>query len=92
MPNFITEILELIGIPTAILEAVVLPLLAALAIWALRRFFQKPSRGGVAGRKISDAGAAFPSTPPSLERASSFEKSGSTVWHRSPSCPLHSLS
>lgn len=39
MPNFIVEFIERLGIPSAVVAAFVLPLLAAFLLWGLRQLF-----------------------------------------------------
>jgi len=39
MSNFVVEFFEKLGIPHALVDALVLPLLAALVIWVVRLFF-----------------------------------------------------
>lgn len=39
MPDFVTRFIEPLGMPAAVVQALVLPLLAALLLWALRRLF-----------------------------------------------------
>ncbi|MDA0205183.1 MAG: mechanosensitive ion channel [Acidobacteria bacterium] len=39
MPNFIVRFIEQLGMPAALVQALVLPLLAALLLWGMRRLF-----------------------------------------------------